>query len=158
MTPHLNKYKLLNPAASPIQGTCLCVGRWTYELGVWIWQMFAGFFTVLCLFYQSCLTPWGPMDCRLPGSSVHGDSPGKDTRVGCRACLQGIFPTQGSNPGLPHCKWILYHLSHQGSPRILEWLAYPFSRGSSWPRNWTGVSHIAGRFFTSWTTREAQDS
>ena len=44
---------------------------------------------------------------------------------------------------------IFYHLKHQGSPRILEWVAYPFSRGSSWPRNQTGVSCTAGRFFTS---------
>ena len=49
---------------------------------------------------------------------------------------------------------ILYQLSHKGSPRILEWVAYPFSRGSSRPRNQTGVSGIAGRFFTSWATRE----
>ena len=53
--------------------------------------------------------------CSLPGSSVHGDSPGKNTGVGCHALLQGIFPTQGSNPGLPHCRQVLYHLSHQGS-------------------------------------------
>ena len=45
--------------------------------------------------------------------------------------LQGIFPTQGLNPGLPHCGWILYQLSHKGSPRILEWVAYPFTSGSS---------------------------
>ena len=49
-------------------------------------------------------------------SSVLGDSPGKNTGVGCHALLQGIFPTQESNPGLPHCRQILYHLSHQGSP------------------------------------------
>ena len=48
---------------------------------------------------------------------------------------KGIFPTQGSNPGLPHCGLILYQLSHKGSPRILEWVAYRFSRGSSRPRN-----------------------
>ena len=42
--------------------------------------------------------------------------------------LQGIFPSQGSNPGLPHCRKILYQLSHQRSPRILEWIAYPFFR------------------------------
>ena len=42
--------------------------------------------------------------CSQPGSSVHGDSPGKNTGVGCHALLQGIFPTQGSNPGLPHCR------------------------------------------------------
>ena len=57
-----------------------------------------------------------PNDCSLPGSSTHGDSPGKITGVGCHALLQGIFPTQGLNPGLPHCRCILYHLSHQGSP------------------------------------------
>ena len=68
--------------------------------------------------------------------------------------LQGIFLTHGSNPCLPHCRQILYQLSHLGSPRILEWVAYPFSSRSSWPRNWTGVSCIAGRFFTSWATRE----
>ena len=60
-----------------------------------------------------------------------------------------------SNPGLLHCRWIFYHLSHQRSPKILEWIAYPFSRGSSQPRSRTRVSHIAGRFFTSWATREA---
>ena len=51
--------------------------------------------------------------------------------------------------------WILYHLSHQGSPGILECVAYPFSGGSSQPRNRTGVSSIAGGFFTSWATRES---
>ena len=55
------------------------------------------------------------------------NSPGQNTGVGSHSLLQ-IFPTQGSNPGLPHCRWILYQLSHQGSPRILEWVAYPFSR------------------------------
>ena len=70
---------------------------------------------VLCLVTQSCPTLCNPMDCSPPGSSVHGDSPGKNTRVGCHALLQGIFPTQGLNPGLPHYSRILYHLSHQGS-------------------------------------------
>ena len=63
--------------------------------------------------------------------------------------LQGIFPIQGSNPGLPHCEWILYQLSHKGSPRIQEWVAYPFSSRSSQPRNQTGVSCIADGFFTN---------
>ena len=85
------------------------------------------------------------------------NSPGQNTGVGSLSpLLQRIFPTQGLNPGLWHCRWTLYQLSHQGSPRILEWVAYPFSSGSSWPRNWTRVSCIAGRFFTSWATREAQ--
>ena len=183
------------------------------------------------------------MDCSLPNSSVHGDSTGKNTGVGCHAFLQGIIPNRnwtpvsciagrfftiwatrkaqeywsgslsllqgnfltqelnrvllhyrrilyqlsnqrnpksrsvmyhslwthglyspwnspgqnngmgsfpspgdltnpGLNWGLPHCRQILYQLSHQGSPRILEWVAYPFFSGSSWPRNWTGVSCI----------------
>ena len=98
---------------------------------------------------QLCPTLCDPMDCSPPGSSVRGDSPGKNTRVGCHALLQEIFLTQGSNPGLPHCRWNLYHLSHRENPRILEWVVYPFSRGFSQPRSQTRVSCIAGGFFTS---------
>ena len=122
----------------------LTVGTTTFNLEV-------------CLVTQSCPTLCNPMDCSSPGSSVHGDSLGKNTGVGCHVLLQGIFPIQGSNPGLPHCRWSLYCLSHQGSPRILEWVAYPFSRGSSQPRDWTQVSHTADGFFTFWTNREAQE-
>ena len=57
-----------------------------------------------------------PMDCSPPCSSVYGDSPGKNTGVGCHALLQGIFPTHGSNPCLLHCRQILYQLSYQVSP------------------------------------------
>ena len=78
---------------------------------------------------QSSSTLWDPTDCSPPGSSVHGDSPGHSTGVGCHALLQGIFLTQGLNRGLPYCRRILYHLSHQGSPRILDWVAYPFLQG-----------------------------
>ena len=89
------------------------------------------------------------MDCSLPGSSVHGNSPGQNTGGGSSSLLQGIVPTQGSNPSLPHCRQILYQLSHQGSKRILEWVAYPFSRASSWPRSRTqesnqGLLHCRG--------------
>ena len=59
-----------------------------------------------------------------PGSSVRGDSPGKNTRVGCHALLQGTLPTQGLNPELPHCRLILYHLSHQGSLKCLILFKY----------------------------------
>ena len=69
---------------------------------------------IMCLVTQLCPTICSPMDCSLPGSSVHGDSPSMNTGVGCRALLQGIFPTQGLNPGLPHCRWILFCLSLQG--------------------------------------------
>ena len=75
-----------------------------------------------CLVALSCLTLCVPMDCSPPASSVHGDSPGKNTGVGCHALLQEIFPTQGSNPGLLHWRRIFYQLSHPGSPRILEWV------------------------------------
>ena len=81
------------------------------------------------------------------------NSPGQNTGAGSLSCLQGIFPTQTSYPGLPHCRRILYQLSHKGSPRILEWAAYLISRGSSQPRSWTGVSCIAGRFCTNWARR-----
>ena len=63
------------------------------------------------------------------------NSPGQNTGVGSLFLLQGIFPTQGLNPGLPHCRWILYQLSHNGNPRILEWVVYPFSSRPSQPRN-----------------------
>ena len=75
--------------------------------------------------------------------------------TGSLSCLQGIFPTQGLKPGPPHCRQILYQLSHKGSPRILEWVAFLFSRGSSPPRNWIEVFCIADGFFTNWATREA---
>ena len=110
----------------------------------------------VCLVAQSCPTVWDPVDCSLPGSSVHGDSPSKTTGVHCHVLLQGIFPTQRLNLSLSYCSHIPYRLSHQGSSRILEWVSFPFSRGSSQPRNRTGVSCIAGLFFTRWATREAQ--
>ena len=83
------------------------------------------------------------------------NSLGQNTGVGSLSLVQGIFPTQESNPGLSHCRQILYQLSHQGSTRILEGIAYPFSTGSSWPKNQTGVSCIAGRLFTNWAIRGA---
>ena len=83
---------------------------------------------VLRLVTQSCPTLCNPMDCSPPGSSVQRDSPGKNTEVGCHTLLQGIFPNQGSNPYLPHCRHSLYGLSRQGIPAILVWVADPFSR------------------------------
>ena len=83
------------------------------------------------------------------------NSPGQSTGVGGLSLLQGIFATQGWKPGLLHCRQILYCLSHKGSPRILGWVAYPFSSGYSWPRNWTRVFCIAGGFFPNWAMRKA---
>ena len=91
----------------------------------------------MCLVAQLC-----------PTVCDHGNSPGKNTGVGCHALFQGIVPNQGSNPDLPHCRQILHHLSHERSPRILEWVAYPFSRGFR-PRNQTGASCTAGGFLSA---------
>ena len=70
------------------------------------------------------------------------NSPGQNTGVGSFSLLQGIFPTQGSIPGLPYCRWILYQLSHKGSPGILQWVAYCFSSRSSQPRNQTRALQV----------------
>ena len=86
---------------------------------------------------QSCRTLSDPMDCSPPGSSVHGVFQARVLEWGASAfsaLLQGICQTQGRDPGLPDCRWILYHLSHHGSPRILEWVAFSFSSRSSQPR------------------------
>ena len=93
---------------------------------------------------------------RLNGQHSPWNAPDQNTRVGSLSLLQWIFPTQGSNPGFTHCRWILHQLSHKGSPIILEWVDFPFSSGSSQPRNWTRVSCIAGGFFTNWAIREAR--
>ena len=122
--------------------------------------------------FRLFVTPWTAA-CQAPLSMGFS---GKNTGVGCHFLLQDIFPTQGWSPGLQHCRLILYHLSHQGSPkvkekvtqlcltlcdpmdyivhgifqtRIVEWVAVPFSRTSSQPRYQTHVSSIARRFFTS---------
>ena len=116
-----------------------------------VWESIVGWmYACMCAqLLRLCPTLYDPMDCSPSGSSDHGESPSKNTGVNCHALLQRIFPTQGLNPGLRHCRQILYHLNHQGNPRILEWVAYPFSRGSSCPRNRTGISCIASGSFTS---------
>ena len=92
---------------------------------------------------QLCPTLWDPIDY-----TVHGILQARKLEW-VAIHFSRIFPTQRSNTGLPHCRWILYQLSHQGNPRILEWVAYPLSRRTSRHRNRTEVSCIAGRFFTS---------
>ena len=68
---------------------------------------------------QSCLTLCDPMDCSLPRLLRPWDFPGKNTGVGCHFLLQEIFPTQGLNPGLPHCRQMLYCLSHQSYSKLI---------------------------------------
>ena len=98
---------------------------------------------------QSCPTLCDPMD-NSPWNSL-----GHNIGVGSLSLLEGIFPTQGSNPGLLHCRQILYQLSHKRRLRTLEWVAYAFSSRSSWARNQTGVSCIVVIFFINWVIREA---
>ena len=94
------------------------------------------------------VTPW---TIYSPWNSV-----GQNTGVGNLSLLQGIFPIQELNLDLQNCRWILFQLSYQGSPhtghgilqaRILQWVAFPFSRGSSQYRDQTQISHTAGGFF-----------
>ena len=102
---------------------------------------------------ESCLVV---SDSLIPsGLYSPWNSPGQNTAVASLSLLQGNLSTQGSNPGLPHCWCILYQMSHKGSPRIPEWVAYPCSSRSSHPRNWTRVSCTAGGFSTNWAIREA---
>ena len=72
--------------------------------------------TYMCVHAQSCLALCDPVDYSQPGSSVHGSFPDKNIGVGCYFFLQGISLTQGLNPCLLHCRWILYLVIHQGSP------------------------------------------
>ena len=71
--------------------------------------------------------------------------------VGSLSLIQGIFPIQGLNPGLLHGGWILYQLSYQGSLRMWGWVAYLFSRGSSWPTSL--VAQMVKHLPTMWETR-----
>ena len=95
------------------------------------------------------------MNCGPPSSSIHGIFQARILEWVAMSSSRGSSQPR-LNPCLLHYRHILYCLRHHDSPRILEWVAYPFSRGTSWPRNQTGVSCIAGRFFTSWVTQEAQ--
>ena len=104
----------------------LCDLKWKWKLLSCVWLF---------------VTPW----TIRPWNSL-----GQNTGVGSLSILQGVFPIQESKRGLLHCGWILDQLSYQGNPHV-----NPFSRGSFQPRDWTQVSHIISRFFTSWASREA---
>ena len=125
---------------------CVCVCVCCFEVGNICFVFKRAFWVKVA---QSCPTLCNPMEYSP------WNSPDQNTGVGSLSLLQGIFLTQGSNPGIPHCRQILYQLNHKGHPRILEWVAYPFSSGSSWPRNQMGISCIPGGFFTNWAMREA---
>ena len=89
------------------------------------------YISALCLLAELCPTLCDPMDYSPQGSSIHGISPGKNIGVNCHGLLQGIFPPQGSNPGLPHCRQILCQLSYQGSPGHSPWGRRRVGHGSA---------------------------
>ena len=102
----------------------------------WKWKSFS------CIWlFVTPRTVWS-----LPGSSVHRNSPGQNIGVGSRSHLQGIFPTQGSNPGLPHCRRILYNLSLQGSPLLSTLGWYSCLRLHAWVPIYSGVFIILGGY------------
>ena len=129
---------------SPGQNTeWVALGRWESEMTEWLHFHFS----LLCIGEEngnplqcSCLE--NPRDRGAWWAAVSGVAQSwtrlkrLSSSSSSLSLLQGIFPTQGSNPGLPHCRQILYQLSHKGSPRILEWVTYSFSSGSFQPRNW----------------------
>ena len=139
---------------------CGSLKMWQFE--TWFPPPTTNFYTFLSwrikVNISSYLSKWKLLSCvwlfATPWTIQSVNSPGQNTAVDSLYLFQEIFPTQGLNPGL-HCRWILYQLSHKRSPRILEWVAYPSSSRSFQPRNWTGVSCIAGGFFTNWAIREA---
>ena len=130
------------PSSIPGQRSRPCMLQWRWKIPRAATETVC---VCVCLVTQSCPTLCDLTACSPPDSPVHADSPGKNTRGSCHALLQGIFPTQESNPGLLHYRQILYHLSHQGSTSILEWGAHSFSRGSSWPKNSIFQCHIADK-------------
>ena len=94
-----------------------------------------------CMLHRSVVSNFcNTRDCSPLGSSVHADSPGMNTGVGCHALLQGIFQIQCLSLDFLHCRWTLYCLSHQRSPGILDQVACPFFKVSSISRNWTNLS------------------
>ena len=101
---------------------CTCLMRGAVVRSTWLMQTSV---PSTCNWKSVVFDSFRPNGLHSPWNSL-----GQNTEVGSLSLLQGIFTTQGANSGLLHCRRILYQLSHKGSPRILEWVAYPFSRGS----------------------------
>ena len=104
---------------------------------------------VLCFVAQSCPTLCDPTDYSPPGSSVHGILQARTLEWVAVPSSRGICPIQELNRGLLHCRQILYCLKPPGKPENTGVDSISLSRGISRPRNRTGVSCIAGEFFTS---------
>ena len=125
----------------------MCVQVFVYTLLYRSWTCY-----VLCLVAQVCPVLWDPMGCSPP-DSLHGDSLGKSIGVGCPP--PGYLPNPEIKARSSYCRWILYCMSHQGSPRILQWVAIPFPGELPDPGIEPRSPALAGGFFTSWATRKA---
>ena len=119
------------------------------------------FLPLMCPFLGRCVLSHSVVSDSLrphglypPGSSVHGIFQAKYWSKLPWPPL-GVLPNPGLEPRSPALQTDSLPSEPPRKSKKLEWIAYPFSRGTSQPRNWTGVSCIAGRFFTSWATREA---
>ena len=128
----------LGKSAYLCDGFLWCLLRQELSWEPWAGETNPGWGTSACIFLY--LPHHSPIGFQLHGQTVSFTFmfvtvPNIETD----SLLQDIFPSQGSNSGLPHCRQILYQLSHKGSPRRLEWVAYPFSSGSPQPRNWTST-------------------
>ena len=110
--PHMWFTSYLTAHSLPFSLACSSALRWSTS-GLSSWSFFSLYSCCAVLSPQLCPTLCDPMDCSRPGTSVPGDSPGKNAGVDCHTLLQRIFPTQGLNPDLPHCRQILYHLNCQ---------------------------------------------
>ena len=118
-------YVCISVAALPIGSSVpsfyipyICVNMWHLFFSFWLTSLYA----IGSRFIYLIEVKWSKSHSVVSNSlQPHGlycpwNSPGQNTRVGSHSFLQGIFPTQGSNPGLLRCRWILYQLSHQESP------------------------------------------
>ena len=133
--PGIKPKSLMSPALAGGFFTTVLSGKPIMSTWKWKWSLL-----------QLFVTPWTIQSMEFSS---------QNTGVGSHSLLQRIFPTQGSNPGLPHCRRILYQLSHKGNPRILEWVAMPSSREPSRPRDGTCLLCLLHWQVSSLTTSAA---